>query len=238
MKALKPDVVLVQEFNTTIPRRQWVNATFGAGFSFFVEEGAEIPNGIVSRYPIVACGEWDDPVLDNRDFAWAKIALPGGRFLWAISVHLYSRKPEARESEAAALLGKIRETIPQADLVVMGGDFNTKNRGEACVERLRAYFDAGKVPPGDSFGDSDTNAPRSRPYDWVLADADLARLAVPTRIGGRTFENGLVFDSRVFAPLDAVPPVRATDSGVPGMQHMAVARDFLLPSSDGKSTSD
>ena len=92
LKGLKPDVVLMQEFNTSMPARQWVNATFGEDFSFFIEAEAQIPNGIVSRFPIVESGEWKDATQTNRDFAWAKIALPNGKFLWAVSVHLYSKK--------------------------------------------------------------------------------------------------------------------------------------------------
>ena len=74
-----------------------------------------------------------------------------------------------------------------------------------------------------------TNAPRNRPYDQVLANTELEKFSVPVKLGGRTYPGGLVFDSRVFQPLDAVAPVREGDSGLPMMQHMAVVRDFLIP---------
>jgi hypothetical protein len=48
-------------------------------------------------------------------------------------------------------------------------------------------------------------------------------------IAGLKFPHGLVFDSRVFEPLDKCPPVQKGDSGVPNMQHMAVVRDFRIP---------
>ena len=73
LKGLEPDVVLIQEFNTGTSTQQWVTQTFGPDYEFAKESGAGIPNGIVSRYPIVAEGEWDDPTQSNRDFAWAKI---------------------------------------------------------------------------------------------------------------------------------------------------------------------
>lgn len=228
LKGLQPDVVLMQEFNTTVPARQWVNATFGESFSFFIEEGAQIPNGIVSRFPIIESGEWRDATQTNRDFAWAKIALPNGKFLWAISVHLYSQKPGVREQEAKALLGSIRGKIPDADLLVLGGDFNTKTKNEACTAEFAKLFDGGG-DPADASGDGDTNAPRNKPYDWVLADRELAACAVPVRIGTAEFKGGLVFDSRVFQPLSDVPPAQRGDSGVTNMQHMAVVRDFLVP---------
>ena len=80
LKGLNPDIVLIQEFNTGTSTQQWVTQTFGPKYEFAKERGAGIPNGIVSRYPIVAEGEWDDPTQTNRDFAWAKIRLPNEHF--------------------------------------------------------------------------------------------------------------------------------------------------------------
>lgn len=233
LKGLKPDVVLIQEFNTTIPARQWVNHTLGEEYSFVSESYEEIPNfipnGVISRYPIIESGEWDDPTQKNRDFVWAKIRLPNGKNLWAISVHLYSQKSSVREQEAKALLEKITTLIPPEDLVVLGGDFNTRSRDEACVKVLQGFFRDAQHEPSDQTGDEDTNANRNRPYDWVLADAELEATAAPVRIGGAAFPGGLVFDSRSFTPLTDVPPVQAADSAAPNMQHMAVVRDFLIP---------
>ncbi len=229
LRGLRPDVVLLQEFNTTVPMRQWVNATFGPEFSFFVESGAGIPNGIVSRWPIVESGEWDDVAMDNRDFAWAKIALPGGRKLWAISVHWYSKKAAVRAEQARAVAALVRERIPAEDLVVLGGDFNTRGSDEAAFAEVAPLFDVHAEPPADAHGNVNTNSPRNRPYDWVLADAELAACAVPTRIGAASFAHGLVFDSRVFTSLADVPPVQRGDSAAPQMQHMAVVRDFAVP---------
>lgn len=228
LRGLRPDVVLLQEFNPTVPMRQWVNATFGPEFSFFVEPGAGIPNGIVSRWPIVEAGEWDDVTQDNRDFAWARIALPGGQKLWAISVHWYSKKPAVRAAQARAVAALVRERIPAGDLVVLGGDFNVRDRREPALKEIAALFDVHAEPPADAQGNANTNAPRNRPYDWVLADAELAACAAPTRIGGQEFSHGLVFDSRVFAPLAEVAPVQPGDSAAPNMQHMAVVRDFAV----------
>ena len=83
--------------------------------------------------------------------------------------------------------------------------------------------------PVDQDGNDRTNEPRSQPYDWVLADADLDALEVPARIGDQEFPAGLVFDSRVFTPLSDVAPAEVGDSGAPNMQHMAVVRDFEVP---------
>lgn len=240
LKGLKPDVVLIQEFNTTVPVRQWVNATFGEGFAFAREAQAgngPIPNGVVSRYPIVASGSWDDPVLDNREFFWARIALPGGRELWAVSLHWHSKSATSRSREAVVLAERLRQEVPKGALLVVGGDLNTRSENEPCFDVLRRVVVVPGRPPVDGFGIPGTNAPRNRPYDWVLAGESLEKFAVPVKIGGKEYRSGLVFDSRAFELLDAVAPVRRGDSGLPMMQHMAVVRDFLVvePSAGGET---
>lgn len=115
------------------------------------------------------------------------------------------------------------------DPVVLGGDLNTRTRDEGCVAMLGRIFSLPENHPADQSGGGNTNANRNRPYDWVLADAELEALAVPVTLAGEVFPGGLVFDSRVFTPLEGVPPVQKTDSAAPNMQHMAVVRDFLVP---------
>ena len=83
--------------------------------------------------------------------------------------------------------------------------------------------------PADGSGNGNTSAPRSKPYDWLLADPDLSPLGVPVVVGQRGFAAGLVFDSRVFTPLADVGPVQAGDSAAQNMQHMPVVRDFRIP---------
>ncbi|RYD61187.1 MAG: endonuclease/exonuclease/phosphatase family protein [Verrucomicrobiaceae bacterium] len=229
LKALKPDVVLIQEFNTTMPARQWVNATFGKDYHFFREETKGIPNGIISRYPIAASGKWDDPVLNNREFAWARIRLPGEHDLWAISVHFHSKNATSRAKQTTALLEAIQKHVPANALVLLGGDFNTRTTGEPCFPLMAKSFVVPDKPPHDGMGNIFTNAPRNRPYDWVLASPTLDKLEVPVALAGLEFDGGLVFDSRVFEPLEKVPPVQETDSALQMMQHMAVVRDFRLP---------
>ena len=233
LKGLKPDVVLLQEFNTTVNARQWVNQTLGSEYQFSRESGAGIPNGVISRFPIVAEGEWDDPTQTNRDFAWAKIALPNGKKLWAVSVHLKSggsgAEKQTRDRQARELVSRIQANIPAEDYVVLGGDFNTGGRSENCVRILGELFQVGEPQPEDQGGDGDTNSARRKPYDWVIADAELKTRQVPTKLGDQTFEAGLVVDTRDFQPLTLIAPAQRGDSGVQGMQHMAVVKDFVIP---------
>lgn len=229
LKALKPDIVLIQEFNTSVPARQWVNQTLGRDFHFHREEGKQIPNGIISRFPIAGAGWWDDPELDNREFVWARLRLPGQRDLWVVSTHLHSKGEERRARQAAALVSQLRRKVPAGDMILIGGDLNTRGTREACFGRLAPLLVIPENPPEDGFGNIATNAPRNRPYDWVLACKRLDKHAVPVLAAERRFPHGLVFDSRTFEPLDKLPPVRKEDSGAPFMQHMAVVRDFRLP---------
>lgn len=230
-QGLEPDIALVQEMNigdnSEAALRAWVDTTFGAAFSVFRETGAQIPNGIVSRYPIIASGVWEDTQSPNREFVYARIDVPGPADLWAISVHLLTDGGK-RPAEATQLVGYINAQIPAGDYLVIGGDFNTGSRTETAVQTLGQVVQVGAPFPVDQAGDGDTNANRNSPYDWVMFDGDLAARQVPVAIGAATFPAGLVFDSRVYTPLADVSPILASDSGAPMMQHMGVIKDVLL----------
>ena len=83
--------------------------------------------------------------------------------------------------------------------------------------------------PADQANNANTNGPRSRPYDWVLANDALHAFAAPTHIGQSVFAAGAVIDTRVYQPIGELAPAMATDSAATAMQHMAVVRDFVLP---------
>ncbi|WP_437875436.1 lamin tail domain-containing protein [Sorangium sp. So ce513] len=237
MQGVDPDIVLLQEFNygnnSSSAIRGFVDATFGAGFSYYREGGAQIPNGIVSRWPIIESGEWNDSSVSNRDFAWARIDIPGPVDLWAVSVHFLTSGAGVRNTEAQQLVSYIESVVPDGDYLVIGGDFNTGSRTEACITTLRNVVVAQAPYPADANGDSDTNAGRNKPYDWVLVDDDLEPHEVAVTIGGSSFANGLVVDTRVYSPLSEISPALSSDSGASNMQHMGVVRDFLI--SDGGS---
>lgn len=240
-QGLDPDVVLVQEMNvgvsanknTPATYRAWVNTNFGTSFSYYVEPSGNIPNGIVSRYPILASGEWDDSTMTDRDYVWAKIDIPGDKALWAVSVHISSGGGASqRNVEAGEIKAYIAKNIPAGDYLALGGDFNTTSRTEACIGTLSSAVVTSGPFPVDQNNDGDTNASRASPYDWVMADTDLNALKTTLVIGSNSFPNGLVFDSRVFTPLATVAPVLLNDSGASNMQHMAVMRAFLIPTND------
>ena len=240
---LNPDIALVQEMNvgtnSTANYNSWVSTNFGAGYTYFVESGKNIPNGIVSRYPIVASGVWNDPEIGDREFVWARINLPGDQNLLAVSVHFKASSggtnETRRNNQAVALNGFIAGEVEATDYLVIGGDFNTYSRNssvEPCLGTLSSRVVVASPWPADQAGNTNTNASQSSPYDWVMPGPSLAALATPLVNGPNTHVNGLVFDSRDYTPLSAVAPVLVGDSGATGMQHMAVMRAFLIPTND------
>ncbi|MDB4947138.1 MAG: endonuclease/exonuclease/phosphatase family [Labilithrix sp.] len=232
-QGLDPDVVLIQELNvggnSQAELDGFVTTTFGATYTYYREPGAQIPNGVISRFPIETAGTWVDPQVANRGFAYARLTVPGGHPLWAISLHLLTSSASQRDAEATSLVTQIKATIPAEDLLVLGGDFNTGSRGEGCITTLSQVVVTAAPYPADNTGNDATSGTRSKPHDWLLADPDLQAHVVPVVIGAQGFAAGLVFDSRVYQPLTDVAPIVRADSDAQNMQHMPVVRDFLLP---------
>lgn len=226
------DIALVQEMNagsnSPTDLRAFVDAAFGPEFVYHRGSG-DIPNGITSRFPILASGEWEDASSPNREFTWARVDVPGSIDLWAISVHLLTSSAGNRNVEANALINFIDANVPPSDYLVLGGDFNTDVRSEQALTTLSQSFVTSAPYPVDQLGNDNTNAGRSKPYDWVLADPDLHAHATSTVLPSQSFPNGLVLDTRIHVPLSDVAPAMQSDSGAPSMQHMLVVRDFALP---------
>ena len=237
-QGLKPDIVAIQEFQyggstASNDLRTLVNTAFGNEFSFYCEPNNGIPNGIVSRYPILASGSWDDGDnnITDRGFAWARIDLPGTNDLYAVSVHLKASSGAANETrrsnQVVVLKSLILANFPTNAWVIVAGDFNLYSETEAAIVTLKTFLSDSPVP-ADQNDEQDTNAGRSERYDRVLPSFSMTNLLVPVVMPSRTYTNGLVFDSRVYTPLTDVPPVLSTDSGASGMQHMGVVKDFLI----------
>jgi len=234
LSGLRPDVALLQEVrygdNSATAQRAFVDAAFGPTYTYIrgrITGAVDIPNAVVSRFPILDSGEWIDPAVANRTFVWARIDVPGPADLYAISVHLLTTNVGDRERQARALVDLV-ERLPAGTHVVLGGDLNTTSRAESTLTVLGQVLVTSGPYPVDQAGNGNTNTPRSRPYDWVLASSRLDTCKAPVAIGAASFSGGLVFDSRVYAPLGDVAPVEPSDSDSP-LQHMAVVRDFTLP---------
>jgi hypothetical protein len=282
-QALKPDIVLIQEFNyldeygDNLPITEFISKAFGNDFHYFRGSG-RIPNGVISRFPIIEHGNWNDSSVNDRSIVWAKIKLPNNKFLWAISVHLSTKyhSKGAKDSIDAIL----QKNIPPEDYIVYGGDFNTKSRTEGTLTTLERVFKVtAPFPEGyNDFSDhmtcykcynnyssseecgnkfncsaSATSYERDDPYDWILADKNnLSKLQTSTEYCNENddclvFDNGLVFDSRDYTQEELDEyfyPVKVGDCSrnpeiLPegenlddymNFQHMAVIKDFLIPS--------
>lgn len=271
LMGLKPDIVLMQEFNykskSPADYQEFADAVIGGETpadatspkAFFAVDKApnhSIPNGIISRFPILSEGNWVDTEIKDRDFAWAQVDLPGKHELFAISVHLKassdSKSQNKRIKQANLLMQNIAKEVSANDYAVIGGDFNTDLRNEQSI----AIF-TGRTPVADLanprlFSDlhvpvsyqannptpmSGTNANRKKNYDWVLPDQNLDTLHAPVvlgngaekKLGVNFFPEGLVVDTRTFLDLSLIAPAQASDSAAPSMQHMAVVRDFAIP---------
>jgi endonuclease/exonuclease/phosphatase family metal-dependent hydrolase len=231
LEGVHADVILLQELNylgNAAADLQSLTDQVCGPACVFVRGSGTIPNGIISRHPIVASGTWVDPNTNTRDFAWARLDVPGPVDLWAVSVHLLTSGPSARDAEATTILAQIQANVPAGDYVVVGGDFNTDSRTEAAILTLGARLSIAAPYPADGNGNGNTSAPRSRPYDWALVSPELRQRETPVLLGAAHFDAGLVVDTRVYTPIADLAPALVTDSGASGMQHMAVVRDFLL----------
>ena len=227
LQALKPDIVAIQEFNYKAGTSQdLVRRIFGDDYHFAREKGgARLPNGILSRFPILAFGQWDDPYVLNRKFAWATLDIPGPKPLHVVSVHLVQNRAERRIPEARHLLELIREHFPADDYVALCGDFNIATRDSEALAALTEWF-VDDPHPADQQGNKNTNASRNRPYDFVLPNPALAKCHAPTVLAGKTFSAGLVFDSRLWSP---PPPPAEWEDSARDLQHLPVMKTFRIP---------
>jgi endonuclease/exonuclease/phosphatase family metal-dependent hydrolase len=223
LQGLKPDIVAIQEFNysnnTASDFRLMVDTAFGTNFVYYREPytgSGDIPNGIISRYSILAAGSWVDTMQSqpNRGFAWAQIDVPG--------------------TNAANLKTLIQSNFPSNAWIVVAGDFNTDTRTETTTMTTFDSYLSDNPIPADNNGNSNTSENRNHPHDYVLPGFSLTNFETATVFPSHSFPNGLVFDSTVYTPLSDVPPVQFSDST--NAQHMAVMKDFLIPAGNDSGT--
>ena len=211
-KALKPDIALVQEMNyknnSDSDYRNFAQQIVGTNCYAVDDADYQIPNGVVSKYPIKSHGYWKDPNISNRALMWAVVDIPGKKDVFAISVHLHTKPPSDQTKAAQVIvdeIAKLKSSKPDKYYYVVGGDFN----GDAAVSsngfgKNNTFYIAGPDPV-DEKGNEETNAGRKEQYDFVLADYPLHEFQVPVvyysnedSTKTKCYENGLVFDTRVY----------------------------------------
>lgn len=226
---LAGDVFVVQEMlyrdNRPDAIEAFVAQMCGPECSYHRGTGDLLPNGVVSRFPIIEAGQWDDPSTDTREFVWARIDIPGETDLWAVSLHLLTSSGADRETEARALAHFVDQSVPRGDHLILGGDFNVAQGPVFDILQDRVEIDP---QPTDGHGNVNTNGPRSRRLDHVLASRALDDREVPVQIGAASYPGGLVVDTRVYQTIADLAPAEVGDSGAENMQHMAIVRDFAV----------
>lgn len=227
-QGLAPDVVLVQEFNYNGSLRDLVDEAFGPEFYYYVEPGGEsLPNGVVSRFPILSAGEWPDVEVPDRDFAWAIIDVPGDIDLQVVSVHLKSGSGDAgvRNAEAIAIKANVSDYFDPGHFVVVGGVMNVETRAEPAINTFGTFLAVDTHIPVDHAANDNTNATRDKPFDWVIPNALLDSTHTTLTLGSDLFPQGLVFDS-VVCPPPLPSPILYGDSHVAFMMHMPVMKAY------------
>ena len=242
---MKPDIALVQEMNyknnSAGDYKNFAQQIVGTSYYAVDDADYQIPNGIVSRYPITSHGYWKDPNITNRALMWAVVDIPGEKDIFAISVHLHT-SPASDQTAAALVIvnevAKLKSSNPDKYYYVVGGDFN----GPTAVSsggfgKNNTFYVSGPHPVDDN-GDEETNANGSKQYDFVLADYPLHDFQIPVvfysskdEVKTKTYKNGLVFDTRVYdqSVLDEYfSPAQKSDSSASQMQHMAIVKDFVI----------
>jgi len=244
-KGLDPDIVLIQEFNVepATTRPEFIADVFGADTYYYYEPEIggswAMPNGVISRWPILSSGQWNDSQLTNRSFVWAVIDIPGDMDLQVVSIHIKSGSSaddiQMREAEATEIKNYVTENFDDNKYIIVGGDLNLQYDGQTPFSTFESYLDATDHRPRDRNGDTDTNSttPRSKPYDWIMPNELLDNYHTTIYIGSgfQAFTEGIVFDSEVFTPLSSVPPIVSGDSRASGCTHMAVMKAFDIPGS-------
>ena len=237
-QGLKPDIVLIQEFNaqTTSDIDTFVSEAFGDEFYYYVEPqgGGDyaMPNGIISRWGFQTMGEWADQSAGLRDFAWGVIELPNEKIIQAVSVHAKAgtteEDREARYAEAVHLKNLVAENFDDNQYIVVGGDFNFESEPQSPIEIYGSFLEATQARPADRNGNTDTNSTRTKPFDWIMPNDLLGNEMATFTLGTRSYINGIVFDSQVYTPLSDVSPIEYGDSHTTGIYHMAVMKRFQI----------
>ncbi len=226
--------------NTDTNYKELAQEMVGTNYYSVDSSSFQIPNGVVSKWPIIDSGYWDDPYLSNRELAWAIIDIPGDRDLFAISVHLHTSPPSDQVGAALVIAEEVKDlkdAHPGSYYYVVGGDFNGPSAVNTNGFGKYGDFYVSGPDPEDDNGNENTNSNRNSQYDFVIAGTDLHAYQVPvvyysnTDSSTKTYNDGLVFDTRIYnqSILDEYfSPAQTGDSAASQMQHMGVVKDFVI----------
>lgn len=232
LQTLLPDIILMNEFNIdsrmSLPSKitSWVHSTFGVDYYWMREqlnEDESIPNGIISKYPILVSGQLRDDQAE-RDHVFAQIKVNQTK-LWVFSVHLPTNQNK-RKRITNELMGKIFSIVPLAEHsnIILGGDFNATSENDVAIEKIREKFKVDSLPV-DYHERPHTNRNRNKPYDWVLTTG---LNDVPYKFLDKEFTHGFVYDTRIFTEDNMKDYALWRKDDSDNHQHMAVVRSFKV----------
>jgi len=249
LKALKADIVMIQEFNynnnTDTDIKNFVKNTFGAEYKYFrgyQKQNGDIPNGIISKFPIINSDEINDPRVTDREIDYSEIKVNENINLMVFSVHLKGQEDDSQITAAQIIAKKISEhkKTHQNYYYIVGGDFN----GEASVsnEGFGKYNNEDILnidfpyPKSEYGNDGNTNLSRTAKLDFILVDNNLYQYQVSTdycitETECKQYEYGLVFDSRNYTRDDLTTyfnDIQPNDCEAKNMQHLAVVKDYFI----------
>ena len=253
LKALNADIIMIQEFNAEGGVENFVKNTFGEEFYFFrgtPTRNGDIPNGIISRYPIINSGEWNDPRVKDRKIDWSIIDMSQNltKNIFIVSVHLKAKEGSSQITAANIISEKIynhRLENPNKFYYIVGGDFNgdaslcRKNKRDTCngfktYNREDIFYTELPDPYSQYQHNTTTNRTKSKQLDFILVDHNLKDKQFSTNYcddddNCLNYPNGLVFRSNDYSQKELdkyFVPVKRTDSEATQMQHMGVVKDF------------
>jgi len=248
-KALKADIIMIQEFNYKSNSKtdvdNFVETTFGAEYSYFKgtpNGNGDIPNGVISKYPITKSGEWVDPRVSDRKIDWVEIKVNNDIKFFVVSVHLKGQEDSSQITAAQIIAKKISEhkKVNLGYYYIVGGDFNgeaaVSNEGFGKYNNENIFFVDGDFPKSEYGDDGNTNRSRTAKLDFILVDENLQKFQTSTDYcisddSCKKYEDGLVFDSRDYSSSDLstyFSPVESSDCEAKNMQHLAIVKDFLI----------
>jgi hypothetical protein len=120
---------------------------------------------------------------------------------------------------------------------VVGGDFNGEaslsNDGFGKYDIMRINF---PYPLAEYGNDGNTNRSRTAKLDFILVDKNLYEYQISTDYcinenECKTYQNGLVFDSRDYSNQDLLKYFNGVESNycdAKNMQHLAVIKDYKI----------
>ncbi len=249
-KAVHPDVIMIQEMNYKDNSSSDYKELAGKIFNdidcieehrcYYYAGTGQVPNGILSKYPIIKHGYWNDPNINNRDLNYAEIDLPGNKDLFVISVHLSTKgsKQVRPASIIAQNVAQHKIDNPDKYYYAVGGDFNGSSAVSTGGFGKENAFNINDAFPKSESGNYNTSSRRTKHYDWILVDSKLSNIQTSSDFCSESditdckrYHNGLVMDTREYTTDEIhtyFSPARLEDSEAIGMQHMAVIKDFKI----------